>query len=250
MTFKAYINKEFTEAKREHKLIILFMGFFFFSLLTPPMLKLTPKLLEQQYGTDMASIFKVSAIDSVLNYLSSTLPQICILILCLTLGGILCNEISKGSIIFPITKGANRVSVVLAKFCFYGVVIFVISTISVITNIYYSFLVFEQDFPSIKEILICSINVYIYLLFILSLIFLFSSLFKRSMGASLLSMGINIALSLINTFNYSFNPFTLISEGSKLSNQFPTKTLIITVILIILATMSSVLIFIKKEIEA
>lgn len=250
MTFKAYINKEFTEAKREHKLIILFMGFFFFSLLTPPMLKLTPKLLEQQYGTDMASIFKVSAIDSVLNYLSSTLPQICILILCLTLGGILCNEISKGSIIFPITKGANKASIVIAKFCFYGVVIFIISTISVITNIYYSFLVFEQDFPSIKETLICSINVYIYILFILSLIFLFSSLFKRAMGAALLSMGINIGLSLLNTFNYSFNPFTLISEGSKLSNQFPTKTLIITVILIILATMSSVLIFIKKEIEA
>lgn len=250
MTFKAYINKEFTEAKREQKLIILFMGFFFFALLTPPMLKLTPKLLEQQYGADMSSIFKISAIDAVLNYLSSTLPQICILILCLTLGGVLCNEISKGSIIFPITKGANKASIVIAKFCFYGVVIFIISTISVIANIYYSFLVFEQDFPSIKGVLICTINVYIYLLFILSLIFLFSSLFKKSMGVALLSMGINIGLSLLNTFNYSFNPFTLISEGAKLSTQFPTKTLIITVAFTILATMSSILIFIKKEIEA
>jgi len=251
MTFKAYINKEFTEAKREHKLIILFMGFFFFALLTPPMLKLTPKLLEKQYGgADMSSIFKTSASDSVINYLSSTLPQISILILCLTLGGILCNEISKGSIIFPITKGANKASILIAKFCFYGVVTFIISTVSVITNIYYSFLVFEQDFPPIKGILISSINVYIYLLFILSLIFLFSSLFKKSMAVALLSMGINIALTLLNTFNYSFNPFILIAEASKLSTHLSTEPLIITVVLTVLAIISSIFVFMKKEMEA
>ena len=69
MTFKAYIKKEFIEAKRENKLIILFMGFFFFALSTPPMLKLTPKLLEKQYGTEMSSLFKTSALDSVASYL-------------------------------------------------------------------------------------------------------------------------------------------------------------------------------------
>ncbi|PRR83759.1 ABC transporter permease subunit [Clostridium vincentii] len=250
MTFKAYIKKEFIEAKRENKLMILFMGFFFFALSTPPMLKLTPKLLEKQYGTEMSSLFKTSALDSVANYLISTLPQLCILVLCLTLGGILCNEISKGSIILPITKGANKSSIVIAKFSFYGVVIFIISTISVITNIYYSFIVFQEDLPSIKAILICSTNVYIYLLFILSLIFLFSSLFKKSMGAALLSMGINIGLVLLNTFNYSFNPFKLISEGGKLSSQFAIEPLIITSILTILAILASIYIFIKKEMEA
>lgn len=248
MTFKAYINKEFIEAKREHKLIILFMGFFFFALLTPPMLKVTPKLLEKQYGTDMSSLFKTSAMDSVANYLSSTLPQICVLILCLTLGGVLCNEISKGNIIFPITKGANKASIVISKFCFYGFVVFIISTLSVITNIYYSFIVFKQDFPNIKTVFICSSSVYIYLLFILSLIFLFSSLFKKSMAVALLSMGINILLTLLNTFKYSFNPFTLIAESSKLSSEFSSKPLIITVIITVLSIISSILLFTKREI--
>lgn len=249
MTFNAYLYKEFMEAKREHKLIILFMGFFFFALLTPPMLKLTPKLLEKQYGTDMSSIFKTSAIESVTNYLSSNLPQICILILCLTLGGVLSNEISRGNIILPITKGANKVYIVIAKFCFYGVLLFIVSSVSIITNIYYSFIVFEQDFPSIQVVLMCATNVYIYLLFILSLIFLFSSLFKKSMGAALLSMGVNIGLVLLNTFNYEFNPFTLISEGAKLSDNVPHKPLIITIVLIGLSLSSAIFIFVKKEID-
>lgn len=250
MTFKAYLYKEFTEARRENKLIILFMGFFFFALLTPPMLKLTPKLLENQYGTDMSDIFKTSAIDSVASYLSSNLPQICILVLCLTLGGVLSNEISKGSIILPITKGANKVYIVLAKFCFYSVLLFIISMLSTITNIYYSFIVFKEEYPSIQEVLICATSVYIYLLFILSLIFLFSSLFKKSMGTALLSMGVNIGLVLLNTFNYSFNPFTLISEGAKLSNRFSYKPLIITIVLIILLIFSTTFIFTKKEVES
>ncbi|GAA0084035.1 ABC transporter permease [Clostridium sp. CTA-7] len=250
MTFKAYLNKEFTEAKREHKLITLFMGFFFFALIGPPILKLTPKLLESQYGSDMSSLFNVSATDSIASYLGGNLPQICILVLCLTLGGILCNEISKGVIIFPITKGANKSSIVLAKFCFYGLAIFIISTIAVITNIYYSFIVFEQDFPTIKSILICAINVYIYLMFILSVIFIFSSLFKKAMGVALLSMGINIGLTLLKGFNYSYNPFTLIEEATKLSTEFSTGTIIVTILLIVLLTSASVLIFSKKEIEA
>jgi len=250
MTFKAYIKKEFIEAKRENKLMILFMGFFFFALSTPPMLKLTPKLLEKQYGAQMSSLFKTSALDSVTNYLGSTLPQICILVLCLTLGGILCNEISKGNIIVPITKGANKISIVMAKFSFYAGVIFIISTVSVITNIYYSFIVFQEDFPPIKSVMICSVNVYIYLLFILSLIFLFSSLFKKSMGAALLSMGINIGLVFLNTFNYSFNPLKLISDGTKLSGEFSTVPFIITVILTILAILAAIYIFMKKEMEA
>jgi ABC-2 type transport system permease protein len=250
MTFRAYIKKELMEASRENKLIILFMGFFFFALATPPMLKLTPKLLEQQYGTDMSNLFKTTATDSVANYLGSNLPQICILVLCLTLGGVLCNEISKGGIIFPITKGANKASIVTAKFCFYGILVFIISALSVVTNIWYSFLIFEQDFPSAKSVIICVISIYMYVLFILSLIFLFSSLLKKSMGAALLSMGVNIGLVLLSKFNYTFNPFSLITEGVKLSEGFPTKTFLVTVVLIILATVGSIFVFLKKEVEA
>ncbi|GKU24245.1 hypothetical protein CFOLD11_10710 [Clostridium folliculivorans] len=250
MTFKAYLNKEFLEANRENKLIILFMGFFFFSIATPPMLKLTPKLLEKQYGTDMSSFFKTNAVDSVANYLGSNMPQICILVLCITLGGILCNEISKGTIILPITKGAYKTSIVIAKFSFYAVVLFIISTISVLTNIYYSFLIFDQAFPSINAIILCCLFVYLYILFMLSIIFLFSSLLKKAMGAALISMGFNIILTLLSTFKYSLNPFMLITEASKLSTEFPLKTLLITAILTIMAFISSVLIFKKREVEA
>lgn len=250
MTFKAYLNKEFIEANRENKLIILFMGFFFFGIATPPMLKLTPKLLEKQYGTDMSSLFKTTAVDAVANYLGSNVPQISILVLCLTLGGILCNEISKGSIILPITKGAYKASIVMSKFCFYAVVLFIISTISVLTNIYYSFIVFDQHFPTIKAVVICCLCVYLYVLFILSIVFFFSSLFKKSMAVALISMGINIILTLLSTFKYSANPFSLITEASKLQENLPIKSIVITAILVFLAFNSSIIIFKRREFDA
>ena len=247
MTFKAYLNKEFIEAKRENKLIVLFMGFFFFALATPPMLKLTPELLKAQYGEGLTDLFKTSAGDSVASYLTSTLPQICILVLCLTLGGILSNEISNGNIIIPITKGANKAHIVMAKFFFYSLSILLISFISVTINIYYSFMVFEEELPTLKEILICESNIYIYLLFILSAIFLLSSLMKKSMMVALVSMGINIGLTLLGSLDYSFNPFKLIVEGGELSSKFPTEAFIITALLTMMCILSSIFIFSKRE---
>lgn len=250
LTFSAFIKKEWLESTRDNKLIVLLMGFLFFALSTPPMLKLVPSILAKQYGADMANLIKTSALDSVSNFLVSNFPQICILVLCLSLGGVLCNEISKGTIILPLSKGANKKSIVLSKFAYYSIVLLIISTVSVVSNIYYSYIIFETEFPSIFNVLICCFYVYLYVIFIMSVLFFFSSFFNKGTMVALITMGINVILSLLNTFNYSFNPFSLVSEGAKLNGEILTKTITITLALSIVLLVASVYLFSKKEIDS
>jgi ABC-2 type transport system permease protein len=48
ITFKAYFKKEIMESKRQYKYIILAVGIIAFAILDPVMLKLLPKILENQ----------------------------------------------------------------------------------------------------------------------------------------------------------------------------------------------------------
>lgn len=253
MTFKAYFKKEFLEAQRTNKIIILFMGFFFFAIATPPMLKLTPTLLEKQLGENtgtISQVFKMSAIDSVSNYLASTIPQISMLVLCLVLGGVICNEINKGNIILPLAKGADKKQIVLAKFTFYSLLMAIIIFTSTIVNVYYSFIIFEEEFPKFINVLLCSFNVYIYILLILASIFFISTFVKKSSLVTLCSMGISILFTLLSTFDITINPFNLITEGAKLNGEFTIVVFMNSVIIIIAALIISIYRFKKIEIES
>jgi multisubunit Na+/H+ antiporter MnhC subunit len=70
------------------------------------------------------------------------------------------------------------------------------------------------------------------------------------MAVALISMGINIILTLLSTFKYSANPFSLITEASKLQENLPIKSIVITAILVVIAFNSSILIFKRREFDA
>lgn len=250
MTFKAFIKKEWLEAIRDNRLIVLFMGFLFFAISTPPMLKMLPDILAQEYGAEMSSMFKTSAIDSVGNFILSNFPQVCMLVLCLSLGGILSNEVSRGTIILPLAKGANKRNIVLAKFSFYAFILFLVSTISVLSNIYYSYIVFETEFPQIFNVLLTCFYIYLYTIFVLALVFLFSSFMKKGTMVALVAMGSNVLLTLLKPFEYFFNPYTLVVEASKLNGEILFNSIFVTVFAIGLLVFASIYLFSKQEVDS
>ena len=248
MMLKACIKKEFLESLREHKLIIILMGFIFFSLATPPLLKLTPKLLEEQYGEEISSLMNFTAINSVENYIGSTFSQICILILALAIGGVLSNELNTKSIVIPFTKGIGKSTLALAKIIYYSIVVSIITMLSTVLNIVYSYVVFKEDIPEINLILFEGFKVSIYALLIMSLVFTFSSIFNKAVIASLAAMVINIVLSLINTFEYKWNPYNLIGTSSILKDKDVSVCLYISIVLIIVFLSLTVRIFKNRSI--
>lgn len=249
MTFLAYVKKEYIQAIRENKLLVLIVGFIFFALFTPLMLKLTPLILEKQYGSEVLDLFKSNAITSVSNYLISNLPQICILILCLTIGGIICDEIYKETLIIPINEGANKTLVLFSKFSFYSLALAVITFISIIINVYFSFIIFSEKPPLFQNIINCWLNIYLYILYILSLIFLISTFFKKAMYISLLAAGLNYLFTLLITFDLKINPLNLIKDGAKLDGSLNYFTISASVIMIIIFLIISTIRFNKIDFE-
>ncbi|MBE6050368.1 MAG: hypothetical protein E7214_06845 [Clostridium sp.] len=250
MTFKAYFKKEFMEAKRENRLIILFAGFFILALMSPVISKIMPSIIQDKYGEVVAEAMKMSASECVANYLNKDFGQVCILVLCLVLGGILCDEITKKYIVLPITKGGKKDSIVFSKFIFYSITMFIITVSSMFCVIYYTFTIFEEDMPKFVSIMYSSINVYIYVLLIIAVIFFWSSIFTKSIGAALMSMTVNMVLMFCNTFEFEFNPYLLVVDASNLVEKVPIKPAVTSVVSIIVLVLISMYIFKNKEIES
>lgn len=219
-----------------------------FYLATPPLLKLTPKLLEDQYGEEISSLMNFTAINSVENYIGSTFSQICILILALAIGGVLSNELNTKSIVIPFTKGIEKGTLALAKIIYYSIAVITITMLSTVLNIVYSYVVFKEGIPEINLILFEGFKVSIYALLIMSLVFTFSSIFNKAVIASLVAMIINIALSLLNTFEYKWNPYNLIGTSSILKDKDVSVCLYISIVLIIVFLSLAVRIFKNRSI--
>lgn len=250
MTFKAYLKKEFMEAKRENRLVILFAGFFVLALMSPMLSKIMPELMKDQYGEAVAEAMKVSASQCVANYLSGDFGQVCILVLCLALGGVLCDEISKKYIVLPITKGGKKDSIVISKFIFYSLAMFVITVSSIFCVIYYTFIIFEEDLPNFAPMMYSSINIYLYVLLIIGVIFFCSSILKKSIVAALMAMVVNMGLMFSNTFDFEFNPFLLVVDASNLVEEIQFKPAITSILTTVVLLLASVYIFKNKEIES
>lgn len=250
MTFKAYFKKEFIEAKRENRLMILFAGFFILALISPMLTKILPEVLKSQYGDAVAEAMKMNAAECIANYLSGDFGQVSILVLCLALGGVLCDEVTKKYIVLPITKGGKKDTIVISKFIFYSLTMLIITVASTLCVIYYTFIIFEEDLPNFSSMMYSSINIYLYVLFIVGVVFFFSSIFKKSLVAALMAMVINIGLMFLNTFDFEFNPYSLVIDASKLVEEIQFKPAIISIILTVVLLFASIYIFKNKEIES
>ena len=82
----------------------------------------------------------------------------------------------------------------------------------------------------------------------MSLVFTFSSIFNKAVIASLVAMIINIALSLLNTFEYKWNPYNLIGTSSILKDKDVSVCLYISIVLIIVFLSLAVRIFKNRSI--
>ena len=248
MEFKALLKKEFLERLREHKIIIIFMGFMFFAFASPIIFKLLPEIMEDTYGSEITSLINISAAQSVSSYIGKDMIQICILVLVLTLGGVLSSEIKNETIVLPITKGGRRGIIAGAKILYYSIIVFLISFISVCTNIFYSYIVFNEDMPKTEAILSSSLKSSVYVLLILSTVFFFSSIFKNSIITSIAAMGVNLAFSFLNTLDFDWNPYKIIVSSSNVDAAISGLSFTISILAAIALFIISIYIFKRKNI--
>ncbi len=252
-TFKAYLKKEILESSRQYRYIILAAGFLFFAIADPVMIKLLPVILKSQLGSgasDLSALLPPSTqLTGMQNYIKD-LFQIANLVVVFTLCGSLSEELSSEKLIFPYSKGSSPYGIVLAKFINYSAVITFLSFISLLINYYYAGILLKGEAVSLYNVLLSACFVSLYFIFTVSLVLLFSSLFRKAIIAGILVLLINyfsvifIAVKSIS----KFLPYELIQSAGLFKPADITITIITVILLCILFIALTILRMNKVEV--
>ncbi|MBU3144297.1 hypothetical protein [Clostridium sp. CF012] len=239
-TFKAYFKKEIMESKRQYKYIILAVGIIAFAIINPFMLKLLPKILEQQLKGDLSSLIVASPKAAINDYINS-LFQIGTLFIIFTLGSNLNEEINEEKFVFPYSKGSVPAGIVLAKIIHYTIVITLLTFIGFLTCAYYGSILFKGENVELSGIMSSALLMSVYYFFNIALVTLLSSLVRKGVTAGFITVMITFTSTAFVNLNSigKFMPYKLVEGANSFSLENYSYTIafsIICSILFIIAT--------------
>ena len=253
--FNAFLKKEWMESVRTGKLLIFLIVFGIFGIMNPAIAKLTPTLYEMM-GDSLAEqgiIIQDMTVDAMTSwgqyYKNISMALIVLVIL---LSGILTNEYQKGTLINMLTKGLARWKVVMSK----GTAAILLWTISywLCFGITYGYTAFYWDNSIAKHIGYAAGCIYLFGIWLISLLMLGSALFQNNFAVLLTVGGAVAAMYLVSMVPKltEYLPTQLMSAGTLLSgamntNDF-TASLVITISLICVNFIIAVVVFNRKRV--
>ena len=209
-SFIAFTRKEFTEQFRTGKITFLAILFILFGIMNPAVAKLTPWLMEQFADTLAGSGMiitdvTVTALDSWMQFYKN-IPMALIAFVLLE-SSILTKEYRSGTLVLSLTKGLSRAKVVLAKTL----------TLSVLWTaaywlcyaVTYAYTVYYWDNSIARHLVASVILWWVFGLWIVSLMTLFSTLTNTNTGV------------LVGTGGVAFGAY-FVSMIPKISDYLPT----------------------------
>ena len=252
-TAYAFLKKEWMEYYRTGKLIIIVVIFALFGLMNPAIAKLTPFLMEQLASMeDSGMVITVSTVDASMSWMQfyKNIPMALVVML-LLFGGILTNELQKGTLIPVLTKGLSRLKVLLTK----G-----INLIMIWTGGYwlcYGITFFYSDYywdnSIMSNLFFTAFCYWLFGMMIMALMTLFSAM-TTSFGGVVLGVGvIYFAMTLLGMIPKisSYLPIYLTSTSELLTGGNTgdyVTAIIITFVITIGAVIAGCMVFNKREI--
>lgn len=238
-TFKAYFKKEFIESVRQYKYLMIAAGILIFALLDPIMLKLLPDILKSQLPADLSVLLVTTQKTAVQGYIKD-LNQIGLLFVVFVFSGCLSDEIYNQKLVFPYSKGAKPVSIVLAKLLNYVITVSVFTVLGFLINYYYVTILFSKDPLEFASLVPSIVLVIIYFIFNISLTMLLSSIFKRGLISGIITLALTLTTSALSGLKAigRFIPYKLITLANEFSFNNSTFTIVfvggLSIILIVL----------------
>ena len=217
----ALLKKEYMESLRTGKLYICAFVFAFMGVLSPALSKLTPVILEHfdvsiPGYTGEFGPFEPVAMDSFTQFYKN-IPMALIAFV-LLYSGFMAVEYQKGTFISVVTKGVYRGNILRSKLLALTAVWTVMYFICFFIT--YGYTVYYWEVDNVKGIFAGVFMYYLYGLYIISLMLLFSTISKTT-GAALMGVGvvafIYIILAIIPDISRLF-PGKL-TEGLKLIDK-------------------------------
>lgn len=251
--FIAFLKKEILESIRTYKLFIMLTVFVLFGVMNPLAAKLTPLIIETLIPDgSLIPIPEPIALDSWAQFFKN-INQMGLLVTIIIFSGILVTEFSKGTLINILTKGLSRKAVILSKY----VSMILIWIVSIIASFIVTWAYTVYMFPAgeVNNLFFSVFCLWLYGSFLLSLL-VFSSTLTNTNYGSLIIVGITVVICMLLNIIPNFQKYNPISLSTKnmelltaaLSPNYLYNAIGITVIIIVVLTISSILIFNKKEI--
>lgn len=253
-SFIAFSKKELTEGFRTGKIIILGILFLLFGIMNPAIAKLTPWLLELfAESMDESGIIIT---DIVVNANSSwtqffkNIPM-ALIVFVIIYSSIFTKEYESNTLLLVISKGLSRYKILLSKTLY----LFTIWTLGYFLcyGVTYAYTVSFWDNSIAIGLTPAILMWYLFGIFIISLIVLFSVIFNNNTGV-LLGVGSTTVILYVISFIPNLTkyiPTTLMNVNSLLVGKEVVSdyllTIIITMILSIISILLSIPILNKKQ---
>lgn len=250
-----FTKKEFLELLRTGKIWIILMIFILFGITNPAFAKLTPWMYEMlsdsmAEGGLIVTNIEVDALTSWMQYYKNIFMAV--LALTVMFCGILTSEYQKGTLVNMLTKGLDRWKVIVSK----SVTLIIVWSLCywVCFGITYGYNAYFWDNGIASHVGAGAAYIYLFGIWVISLIMLASSAWENSTGVLLL---IIVAVILCYIAGMvpdlaDFTPIKLLSAGNLVKGDLQlsdfTRSLIVTSGLSIAGFLAACILFNKKKI--
>lgn len=187
----AFLGKEWREAFRQSRFLILIAPLFIFAILNPLMIKLLPRLLGSQMA-QLGTLIQAGAPEAIQSYFKN-LGDISVFIFIMALMGTIAEERAAGAYLIPFSRRVERWQAVAAKF----VVSIAILTVGLVGSAllarYYVGALFSVA-PPLSGFVTGALLDAAYYWFALGVLLFFSSLAKRGYVAGIATLAVLMLL--------------------------------------------------------
>ena len=250
----AFMKKEYLEAARTGKIMILILLFVLFGIMSPAIAKLTPWMMETlsdsmaESGLIITNV-QVDALTSWTQFFKNI--PIALIAFVLIFSDIFTKEYNSGTFLLVLTKGLARYKVVLAK----TVLLLSLWTVGygIWFSITYGYNAYFWD-NSIANNLFFSVTIWwLFSVWVICLIVLFSSLFQNNTGVTLCVGGTVLLAYLLSIIPRAkaYSPTVLMNTNSILMGveeiDVYIKAIVITASLCIICIAVSIPIVNKRQ---
>ncbi len=250
-TALAFFKKEFIESIRTWRLLILIIVFALLGIMNPAIAKLTPMLLKmfEESGLTMTGMTSDAMASWTQFFKNIPMGLIVFAVLC---SDIFTKEYKSGTLILVLTKGLARYKVIMAKYCvmvtMWSLCYWLCYGITYGCNVYF------WDSIPMDNIAFAAFNWWLFGMLTITIMVLFSVMFKNNIAVLIGTGGSVFAFYLIGMLPKikEFSPSVLMSTASLLSGadvaDLYQKGICTTVILIILCFGFSIPVMNKRAI--
>lgn len=212
----AFFQKELREAAATHKLTVLGLVFLLFGMMNPLVAKLMPDILASALPAGMSFTLPApSAIDAWAQFYKNV-PQMGLAVLVLVYGGMMANELSRGTLTNLLTKGLSRRAVILAK---YGAAALVwTAAYALCVSATWLYTLYFWPFGNLPYLPLAAVGLWVFGLLLLSTLPLGGVLFRNHYGSLLFTGGLVVAMFLFGIVPSASvcNPIVLVSSSMAL----------------------------------